>query len=382
MDYINRTLLKTIEEKLVPGKAVILLGPRQAGKSTILAEVARRSSWRTRQLDCDDAVVRTRLEIHTLPNLQNIVGNAELLLIDEAQRVKNIGLALKIIIDQIKTVRLLVSGSSAFELANQMNEPLTGRKWEYTLLPLSTYEIMEHQGAFEEARFLSQRLLFGMYPEVVKNPGQEREILNQLTTSYLYKDVFSFRELRKPELLDKLLRALALQLGAETSYNKLAEVVGSDVVTVQRYIDLLEKTFILFRLPAFSRNLRNELKKSRKIYFYDNGVRNALIGDFRPLELRNDIGGLWENFLVSERRKVHFFHGFYGQAYFWRTVSQQEIDYLEEYDGGLHPYEFKWNPHKQARLPSAFAQAYPGTSLQIVHPDNYQTFLSPPITPG
>ena len=258
--YVDRVLYKTVESRLSPGKAVILMGPRQSGKSTILDEVVRNSKLRVQRLDCDDAAVRARLEMQTLPSLQHIVGNADLVLIDEAQRVKNIGLTLKIILDQIKSVRLLVSGSSSFELANQINEPLTGRKWEYTLLPFSVEELAGHHGAFEEERHLHSRLLFGMYPEVVLNAGQEREVLNQLATSYLYKDIFTFQELRKPELLDKLLKALAFQVGSEVSYNKLAEVVSSDISTVQRYIDLLEKTFIVFRLQAFSRNLRNELR--------------------------------------------------------------------------------------------------------------------------
>ncbi|MFN0016364.1 MAG: ATP-binding protein [Saprospiraceae bacterium] len=375
--FINRSMLATVEERLAPGKAVILLGPRQVGKSTILDQVARRSTLRVKRLDCDDAGVRMRLELQQLPNLLNVVGDAELLLIDEAQRVKNIGLTLKIILDQISTVRLLVSGSSAFELSNQINEPLTGRKWEYRLLPFSIHEMVGHHGAFEEERRLKQRLLFGLYPEVVKNPGIERDVLNQLATSYLYKDVFTFQEMRKPELLDALLKALALQIGSETSYNKLAEVVGSDIATVQRYIDLLEKSYIVFRLPAFSRNLHTELKKSRKIYFYDNGIRNAIVGDFRPLELRNDIGGLWENFLVGERLKRNAYHSFYGNAYFWRTVKQQEVDYIEDYDGQLHAYEFKWNAVKNARLPAPFLQAYPGSPFQVINPENYQAFLAP-----
>lgn len=374
---IRRTLFDTILQRLAPGKAVILFGPRQAGKSTILDEVGRHSTLKVRRLDCDDAAVRLRLEVQTLPNLQNVVGDAELLLIDEAQRVKNIGLTLKIIIDQIKTPRLLVSGSSAFELANIINEPLTGRKWEFMLLPLSASEMVRHHGTFEEERHLGQRMIFGMYPEVVTHPGLERQTLNQIAGSYLYKDIFSFQDLRKPELLDKLLKALALQIGSEASYNNLAEVISSDISTVQRYVDLLEKSFIVFRLQAFSRNLRNEIKKTRKIYFWDCGIRNALVGDFRPLELRNDIGGLWENFLVAERMKHNLFREFYGHSYFWRTVKQQEIDYLEEYDGRLHAYEFKWNPAKGASLPSVFSDAYPDTQFKAIHPENYLEFLAP-----
>lgn len=375
--FINRILLQTIQEKIAPGKAVILLGPRQSGKSTILDQIARHSTLRVRRLDCDDASVRMRLEVQVLPNLLQVVGDAELLLIDEAQRVKNIGLTLKIISDHMKSVRLVVSGSSSFELSSQINEPLTGRKWEYTLLPFSTYEMVLHHGSFEENRRLSQRLMFGMYPEVVNTPGAERDVLNQLAASYLYKDIFAFQDLRKPELLDKLLKALAMQVGSETSYNKLADTVGSDVGTVQRYIDLLEKSFIVFRLPAFSRNLHTELKKTRKVYFYDNGIRNAVIGDFRPLELRNDLGGVWENFLVSERIKRNHFHNFYGSSYFWRTLRQQEVDYMEEYDGQLFAWEYKWNPAKRGRLPLPFVKAYPDVIFKVVHPENYIDFLSP-----
>lgn len=374
---IPRILFETISQRLAPGKAVILLGPRQAGKSTILNEIGRLSTLKVRRFDCDDAAVRQRLEIQTLPNLQALVGDAELLLIDEAQRVKNIGLTLKIIIDQVKTPRLLVSGSSAFELANEISEPLTGRKWEFMLLPFSVGELVGHHGEFEESRHLDQRLLFGMYPEVVTSPGLERQTLNQLASSYLYKDVFSFKDLRKPELLDKLLKALAMQIGSETSYQKLAEVISSDISTVQRYLDLLEKSFIIFRLPAFSRNLRTELKKTRKLYFWDCGIRNALIGDFRPLELRSDVSGLWENFLVAERLKRNGYREFYGQSSFWRTVQQQEIDYLEDIDGRLHAFEFKWNPAKKAAtLPATFAAAYPDSTFEIISRANYLAFLA------
>jgi uncharacterized protein len=373
--HIPRTLYNTILQRLAPGKAVILLGPRQAGKSTLMEEVARNSTLKVLRLDCDDASVRMRLEVQMLPNLQNLIGDAELVLIDEAQRVKNIGISLKIIIDQIKKPQLLVSGSSSFDLANFINEPLTGRKWEFMLLPFSVSELVAHQGSFDEARRLHQRLLFGMYPEVITQSGLERQTLNQLANSYLYKDIFTFQELRKPELIDKLLKSLALQIGQEVSYNNLASHIGADIATVQRYIDLLEKSFILFRLPAFSRNLRTELKKSRKIYFWDCGIRNALIGDFRPVELRNDIGGLWENFLVAERAKLNFYREFYGKSYFWRTTQQQEIDYLEDYDGQLHAYEFKWNPAKGASPSSTFANAYPNSIFKCITPDNYLDFL-------
>ena len=374
--FVPRQLLATVQKRIEPGKAVIILGPRQVGKSTLLKAISTTSTPKVLFLDCDDAQIRAQLSIQTLPNLQGVIGNAELVLIDEAQRVKNIGLTLKIITDQLPQVSLLVSGSSAFELANEINEPLTGRKWEYYMFPLSTAELVDYHGAFQEGRYLEQRLLFGHYPEVITSPRQERDILTQLASSYLYKDIFTFQDLRKPELLDKLLKALALQIGSESSYTKLAEVVSSDVATVQRYIDLLEKTFIIFRLPAYSRNLRTELKKSRKIYFVDCGIRNAIIGDFRPIHQRTDIGGLWENFLLSEKRKYNAYNGFYGSTYFWRTIRQQEIDYLEEYDGRLFAYEFKWNNKKRKRLPKPFQAAYPDHEFLHITPDNYQSFLT------
>jgi uncharacterized protein len=374
--HIARSIYDKVHERLNPGKAVIIFGPRQAGKSTIMEEIARTSNFKIRRLDCDDATIRMRLEIQNLPNLQNVVGDAELLLIDEAQRVKNIGLTLKIIIDQIKNVRILVSGSSAFELANQINEPLTGRKWEFMLLPFSVQEMCIFHGEFEESQRISQRLLFGMYPEVVQNPSQERQILTQLAGSYLYKDVFNFQDLRRPELLDKLLKALALQVGHEVSYNNLATIVSSDFSTAQRYLDILEKAFIIFRLPSYSQNLRNELKKSRKYYFWDCGIRNAIIGDFRPLELRNDVGGLWENFLVAERMKRNFYSEFYGKSYFWRTAQQQEIDYLEEIDGGLRTFEFKWGAAKGGSQPITFKNAYPNSTFLSVNRTNYLDFLN------
>lgn len=374
--HIDRVLYNTIKTKLGTGKAILILGPRQVGKSTLLKRIGTTFDQPILHLDCDDLTIKMRLEVQTLPNLRNIIGPAKLVLIDEAQRVKNIGLTLKIITDQMPDVQLMVSGSSAFELANEINEPLTGRKWEYLMLPISTEEMIHYHGGFTEERNLESRLLFGMYPEVVKQVGNEREVLLQLANSYLYKDIFTFQDLRRPELIDKLLKALASQIGSESTYNKLAEIVGSDKATVQRYIHLLEKAFIIFRLGTYSKNIRTELKKSRKFYFYDCGIRNAIMGDFRPLSQRNDVGGLWENFLISERLKYNSYHQFYGHSYFWRTTQQQEIDYIEEYDGQLYAYEFKWNSKKKASIPSTFSNAYPNTTFKVISPENYQEFLS------
>ena len=222
---------------------------------------------------------------------------------------------------------------------------------------------------------LERRLIYGSYPEVVNNSGEERETLTELVGSYLYKDIFSFQDVRKPEIIEQLLQALALQIGSEVSYNELGRLLGLNTATVQRYIDLLEKSYVVFHLRSFSRNVRYELKKSRKIYFYDNGVRNALIGDYKPLALRNDTGALWENYIIAERLKHNAYNTFYGKSYFWRTQQQQEIDYIEDIDGVLHTYEFKWSESKHPRLTDTFAKAYPDHTFTVVSPENYQSFV-------
>ncbi len=270
---------------------------------------------------------------------------------------------------------MVASGSSSFELASFLNEPLTGRKYEYKLYPLSIGELHNHFGEMEESRLLHHRLVYGFYPEVVTKPGEEKEILPLLTGSYLYKDILILENVKKPDALEKLIQALAFQIGNQVSYNELGQTTGLDNETIERYMDLLEKAFVIFRLPAFSRNLRNEIKKSRKIYFYDNGIRNAVIKNFNPPELRNDTGQLWENFLVSERRKGNAYRELWCNTYFWRTYGKQEIDYIEEYAGILHAFEFKWNSKKTKAHFSPFTQAYPQSETKIIHPDNYLEFV-------
>lgn len=365
-----------IRQKMFSGKLVLVIGPRQSGKTTLLRALERESEEKVSYLNCNEPDIRNLLTETTSSSLKHLIGSAKIIMIDEAQRVKNIGLALKLIIDNFKNVQLIATGFSSFELSNEINEPLTGRKWEYYLLPLSTRELVEYSGTLEERRLLGQRLIYGMYPDVVVNPGEEKEILYNLATSYLYKDIFTFQEVRKPEVVEKLLEALALQMGSEVSYNELAQLIQVDPSTVQRYIDLLEKAFVIFRLRSFSRNVRNELKKSQKVYFYDNGVRNALIANFSPPEMRTDTGALWENFLVSERTKMLCNNTIYVNKYFWRTKYQQEIDYLEESEGRLDAYEFKWNPKKKARFPKAFLKAYPNHTTHVITSDNYMDFLT------
>jgi predicted AAA+ superfamily ATPase len=284
-------------------------------------------------------------------------------------------LRLKLITDQMPDVQLVATGSSSFDLANKVNEPLTGRKWEYTMYPLSFGEMVAHHGLLDEKRLIPHRLVYGYYPEVVTHPGEEKEILKQLSDSYLYKDILMWEQIKKPEKLMRLLQALAFQVGSQVSFNELGQMCGLDTKTVEKYIVLLEQTFVIFRLGSFSRNLRNELKNSRKIYFYDNGIRNALIANFSQVESGSDVGALWENFLVSERRKMCSYNNLWRNSWFWRTRNQKEIDYIEEGDGAIAAYEFKWNPQTKTKKPEQFAKSYPNSTFAVVHLDNVDTFL-------
>jgi len=370
---IQRILSGTLKSHLGEGKALIVLGPRQVGKTTLLSGLLKNED--SLFLNGDDPTVRNLLEGANTVTLKQLIGTHRYLFIDEAQRIMNIGLTLKLITDEIKSCQLIVSGSSAFELRNQTHEPLTGRKWEYQLFPISWKEFESHVGFLAAEQQLETRLVFGFYPEVINRMGEERMILGQLSESYLYKDLFVMaNSIKRPELLEKILQALAYQIGNEVSHNEIAQLVGSDNETVSRYIDLLIKSYVIFPLYSFSRNLRNEIKTNRKYYFYDNGFRNAVIGNYHALANRNDVGGLWENFLVSERKKRNAYLGAHGRSYFWRTTSQQEIDYLEEYDGGIHAYEFKWNPKAKYRFPKSFVESYSPTTNKIDR-GNFRTFL-------
>lgn len=372
---IERLLKEQISKRLYRGKVVIVVGPRQVGKTTLLRMLIDDTDRKVLVWNCDEPDVRRRLAGPTSTELGAETANADLILIDEAQRVQNIGITLKLLVDNYPEKQVVVTGSSAIELSNSINEPLTGRKYEYVMFPFSTEELIREFGATEERRMLERRLIYGSYPEVVNHPGEERETLTDLVSSYLYKDIFSFQDVRKPEIIEQLLQAIALQVGSEVSFNELGRLLGLTSITVQRYIDLLEKSYVLFHLRSFSRNVRSELKKSRKIYFYDNGVRNALLGDYKPLALRNDTGELWENYIISERMKHNAYTGFYGKSYFWRTQQQQEVDYIEDYDGVLHAYEFKWSETKQPRLTEAFSKNYPEHTFAVINPDNYQGFV-------
>ncbi len=371
---IKRSLEKIIFEKTKTGKAIILTGARQTGKTTLLKSMFTDKAG-TLWLDGDEPDVKAIFENPTSTRLKDIFAGKKVIIIDEAQRIENIGTKLKLITDHIPAVQLIATGSSSFDLANKINEPLTGRKWEYRLFPLSFAELSLHFGTIEETRLLPNRLIYGTYPEVVTNPGKEKEILRQLTDSYLYKDILMWERLKKPEKLVKLLQLLAFQVGSEVSYNELAKNLEMDNQTVEKYIQLLEQTFVIFRLGPFSRNLRKELKRSRKIYFFDNGIRNSLIANFNPPELRNDTGALWENYIISERMKFLHHNNIWANSWFWRTQDQQELDYLEERDGSLNAFEIKWNPVAKARLSRTFSGAYQDVTFQVINPGNYMSFL-------
>lgn len=369
---IKRELEERIRSRFGTGKAILLIGPGRVGKRTLFNTILENKQFLF--LNGDDPTVRKLLSDPNLEQIRNLIGSQKIIFIDEAQRINNIGLTLKLITDQMKTVQLLVSGSSAFELNNLTQEPLTGRKWEYHLYPISWTEFESSVGYLKATQQLELRVVHGMYPEVINNFGEEKEILKQLTQSYLYKDILSYGGIRKPDVLEKLLRALAFQIGSEVSYNELSQLVGIDKKTVAAYIDLLCQAFVIYKLPSYSKNLRNEIKTNQKIYFYDTGVRNMIIGNLNPLEDRQDKGNLWENFLITERLKMRAYTGSLAKGFFWRTVRQQEIDYVEEEAGRVKGYEIKWNKKNKVKIPKTFTETY-NTEVKIIDQENFREFL-------
>ncbi|MBO7571795.1 MAG: ATP-binding protein [Bacteroidales bacterium] len=381
MALIKRHLEKVITDLLFGGKAIVVIGARQVGKSTLFKQILGRldksiSKDEVLAIDCDDPEQRALLDNANIATLNQLLAGKRIVMVDEAQRIKGIGITLKMIIDHFNDIQLLVTGSSSFLLQGQLNEPLTGRKFEYHLYPISTQELYEDSGLIRVKQTLESRLIYGSYPDVVASEKNIRTLLMNLSGSYMYQDLLSLESVRKPVLLEKLLVALALQVGSEVSYNEIAQTIGTDNKTVEKYIDLLEKCYIVFRLNGLSRNLRNELKKSKKIYFYDNGIRNAVIQQFAPADRRNDMGALWENFFISERKKYNHYNGKYVNVYFWRTNEQQEIDYVEECDGTMTAFEMKWNPKKgSSSFPKSFLEAYDVKETVVITPENYLDWL-------
>ena len=349
---IPRLLEKQIRSKLGRQKAVVLFGARQTGKTTLL-RILFGNQPNMLWLSGDEEDTHALFKAKSAKELAIYFKGYTNIVIDEAQRIENIGLKLKLIIDNFPEIQLVATGSSSFDLANKVNEPLTGRKWEYQLFPLCFQELADHFGVLEEQRSLHERMLYGAYPDVVSTINDPREVLKLLSDSFLFKDVLQWENIKKSDRLIALLKALAHHIGQEVSFNELGKTLGLDNQTVEKYVLLLEQSFVIYRLPAFSRNHRKELKKSRKIFFYDNGIRNALINDFRPINNRQDVGALWENYFIGERKKYLAYNTIWANTYFWRTADQKEIDYVEEYNGMLHAFECKWRTDKIIRIPKS-----------------------------
>jgi predicted AAA+ superfamily ATPase len=372
---IKRTIQERILQRMHKNKAILIFGARQTGKSTLSEALIQKQEESSLSLNGDDSDVRALFQEANATKLRAIIGNHQIVLIDEAQRIQDIGLAIKIIVDQIKNVQVIATGSSSFDLASKINESLTGRKYEFQLFPFSFGEMVSHHGLLEEKRMIDHRMLYGYYPEVVTHPGEEEERLKLLASSYLYKDLLMLDKINKPAMLEKLLQALAWEVGSEVSLDEISRLLAIDRKTVEKYIDLLEKAFVIFQVPAFSQNVRTEIRKGKKIYFCDCGIRNAVINHFQPVVMRPDKGALWENFVMAERLKFLRNQGKDTKLHFWRTTQQQEIDLIESDAEKLNAIEIKYNPAAKAKFSSTFTGAYPHAQLINVNSTNIESFL-------
>lgn len=357
-------------------KVLIIFGPRQVGKTTLLKHYLATTPYKYKLDSGDNLALQHTLGFADFKTIQEYVAGYELIAIDEAQRIPNIGQCLKIMVDQIPNIRVIATGSSSFELVGQVGEPLTGRKTTLILYPLAQLELAGIYNAYELRDHLEDWLIYGSYPEVIKSQSKDkkREFIIEITNSYLLKDILELDKIKNSKILLDLLRLLAFQLGDEISYLELGQQLMIDAKTVARYLDLLEKSFVIYKLRGFSRNLRKEMTKKSKYYFYDNGIRNALIANFNPPDLRDDIGRLWENFLVIERLKKQTYHQIYANNYFWRTWDKKEIDFIEEREGKLFGYEFKWGA-RTAKAPKDWLETYKNASFTVINEKNYQTFI-------
>ena len=379
--FIERAIDGFLSKRMFGGKVLVVYGPRQAGKTTAIEHYIAEKGLQneTVTFNGDETSDRDLLADASAEKLRLLIGGRKIVFIDEAHKIPEIGIVLKRFYDKVKGVQVIASGSSSEELAERTEEPLTGRKFEYTLLPLSFSELAAFSSPVEEMRNLERRLMFGSYPDVVAHPDDEIARIREIGKGYLYKDILRHDEIKRPELLDKLLRALAFQIGQEVSYNELAQLLGSDPRTISKYIDILEKAFIVFRIGSYSRNLRNELKKSRKVYFHDIGIRNYVLGDWRTLAQRggDEAGHIWENYFVAERRKFNITVSPETRMFFWRTTQQQEVDLVEESSSGLKAYEIKWNPLKtKGGISKTFMAAYPRATCRFVSPRDYISELT------
>lgn len=374
--FIPRQIASQINDDFFKGKIIVILGARQVGKTTLIKSITSKRNEPVLWLDGENADVQLLFQNMNSEKAKHITGNHRVLVVDEAQKIRDIGSVLKIYTDYHPDIQIVASGSSAFELRNVLNEPLTGRKYDYQLFPLSFEEMAGNTDFLHEQRQLSQRMRFGYYPEIVTKPEENERLLRFLSDSYLYKDIFLFKGLKRPEKMLELLKLLAWQLGSETNYNELSKALNLDNQTIESYITLLEQAFVIYKLQSYHTNQRNELKKSKKVYFNDLGIRNALINDFRPVELRSDAGGLFENFMINEIRKQNIYKRFFANVYFWRNTEQNEIDLILEKDNHLYLYEFKWNPLKTPRLTKSFSNIYSNFTYEVISRENFGSFLS------
>ncbi|NEN24516.1 ATP-binding protein [Cryomorpha ignava] len=375
MQVIDRLLKRRLEKQLFKGKVLVITGARQVGKTTLLQDLFQNKTemlW----LNADEQALRERLTNPSLQSLKAVIGNYKLVVIDEVQRIVNPGLLLKLLVDNFKGVQFVATGSSALDISETVFEPLTGRQFLFHLYPLAMAEMYPGKSAFEWEQALPFHLVFGSYPDVVNHKPDAEMILNNLSDQYLYKDVLVWKDIRKPQLLESLLKLLAYQVCSEVSFHELANTLKVKAETIENYVDLLEKAFVIFRLNAYSKNPRKEVSKMSKVYFWDNGVRNAVINDFNPLELRNDHGKLWENFIVSERMKMKAYKDERMNSYFWRNYNQSEVDYLEEFKNELYGFEMKWNRNKEHKITRAFTNAYPDAITEIITPLEFQEFIN------
>lgn len=376
--YIHQQQLGMVKKLSKPNKAVILYGPRRVGKTTLLSEYLKAAKLPYLLVNGEDIHVRKYLSSESIEQLKNFIGDHQLLVVDEAQKIQNIGINLKLIIDHIKGIRVIATGSSTFDLARNVGEPLTGRKFTVRLFPLSQLEISRRESMAQTMANLETRLIYGSYPEVVISRSNTTKalLLKEIVNSYLLKDILELEGLRNHKKIQELLQLIAFQVGKEVSYAELGSQLGMSKNTIERYLGILEEVFVITRVGGFSRNLRKEIKKNSRYYFYDTGIRNALINNFNPLNVRNDSGELWENYLFMERMKKREYQGIQSNIYFWRTYTQQEIDLVEERGGKLFGYEFKWSPKKTPKLPSEWKRAYPEAHYSVITPENYLEFIA------
>lgn len=377
--FVNRSIKDRLIPKLLPNKVVLLLGARRVGKTVFINNLLKHElNEPYLLLNGEDMATHAVLEIRTVENYKRLMGEKRLLVIDEAQKVPDIGLVLKLMVDNIDGLRVLATGSSALDLSNKMGEPLTGRKFTFNLYPLAQMEFSGIENLVETRARLEERMIFGCYPELLQYTGDQdkAEYLRELVNAYLFKDILELDGIRNSDKIAGLLRLIAFQIGKEVSLEELGRQLGLSRNTVEKYLDLLSKVFVVFKLPGFSRNLRNEITKTSRWYFYDNGIRNTLINNMNPFAIRNDLGELWENYIVSERLKYQHYKGKSVNNYFWRTYQQHEIDLVEEEGGGLAAYEIKWSQVKNARPPISWVRAYPESSFRLINPENYLEWIT------